>query len=215
MSASLIRLDAAAIVFAITNLADADVALPLAIAEALLLFACGRVRLGRSWLLTVVAALAVMVGLKLAFGIWLGLGAPLDIRSPSGHVASATVVYGGLTLLLTRSRRTSLLFAALIASLVGATRLLLRAHSVPEVAVGAVVGVTAVAAFGRLTAREKPLAPALRVALVPVGVATAAFLYGHHSGVEFTLDRIELWAARALGVPTWAGETSYIKQYGG
>lgn len=63
-----------------------------------------------------------------------------SLRTPSGHVAAATMVAGGLAMLLLRWRHRALLLALLAAIVVGTSRIVLGAHSLPEVTVGAMVG---------------------------------------------------------------------------
>lgn len=68
-----------------------------------------------------------------------------DFSNPSGHTSLSTLVYGGLTLIISRSavgwRRyaVALLGAAVIFS-IGMSRLLLHAHSFPEVLAGWLIG---------------------------------------------------------------------------
>ena len=126
----------------LTDFADQAVMLPLALAVAVLLAGSGWWRGALAWVLAV----------GLTFGA-IGLGklvlaacGPLQIgdalQSPSGHTASATLIYGGLCGLVLRwarpaERRRPLLAAAAIAALIGITRVALQAHTWSEV--GAVV----------------------------------------------------------------------------
>ena len=199
---------------ALTDLGDADVTLPLAGAIAIVL-ALLRADLAWRWVVVVGGAFGVILTLKLVFGIVLALGASLGIRSPSGHTCSSSLVYGSLALLLTGRARLALGLASAIAGLIGFTRLALGAHSFPEVLLGGVVGVVAVAMLGRVVRSRPPLRPAHRVVLVPVAMVAVALFYGRMAGIEGRLDKLEYAADQALGLPSWQGERAYLKLYGG
>jgi membrane-associated phospholipid phosphatase len=148
-------------------------------------------RLAGRWLLIVGGAFAVILALKLAFGIWPSLGAGIDVSSPSGHTACATAVYGALAVLLWGTA-TGMLVAIAVAALTGVTRVALDLHSPAETLIGAVVGLTAVALFARgrtpSIGRRRALAALVLVVIVP--------LYGHKANIEPTLRHIEAhWAA--------------------
>jgi len=77
---------------------------------------------------------------------------PFRLFSPSGHVAIATSFYGNLAILLARgrSRRFGIaLFAgaALLIVLLAASRLVLRLHSLPEIAIALTIGLVALRPF--------------------------------------------------------------------
>ena len=95
--------------------------------------------------------LGLMLVLKLAmfacgasFGDW-------ATPSPSGHTATAAVVYGGLVALAVRRRMAgiwvALAAAVMAAGVVGLTRVELGVHSLGDVAVGAAVGVAGAVAL--------------------------------------------------------------------
>ena len=198
----------------LTDFADADVTLPLAIAVSIAL-AVMRADLAWRWILVVAGAFGVILALKLAFGTVLALGASLGIRSPSGHTCSSSLVYGSLALLLSGRPGLATVAAAGIAAVIGFTRLALGAHSLPEVLLGGAVGVAAVAILGRVVRGRRPLRPGQRLALVPVAVVAGGMFYGHMAGIEGRLDKLEFATDRALGLPSWAGERTYLKLYGG
>ena len=124
----------------ITDFADQAVILPLVLAIGIALLAQGWRRGAAAWLLAVVATFATMLALKLVFLACSASFGINDIRTPSGHVAAATVVAGGLAALLLRPRRAALPLAGLAAIVIGISRLVLGLHSLPEVALGALVG---------------------------------------------------------------------------
>jgi hypothetical protein len=86
---------------------------------------------------------------------------PLNVHSPSGHVAAATVVTEGLAIMLTRHRASIFPAALLTAVVIGISRLVLGMHSLPEVVVGALIRLAGAAALMRFAGRppELKLAP--------------------------------------------------------
>ncbi|MDQ2764343.1 MAG: PA-phosphatase, partial [Pseudomonadota bacterium] len=101
----------------LTDFADQAVILPLVLATAVGLAVQGWRRGALVWLIVVAAVFMTMLSLKLMFLACTPLFEPLDVHSPSGHVAAATVVAGGLAAMLSR-RRASILPAALLAAIV-------------------------------------------------------------------------------------------------
>jgi membrane-associated phospholipid phosphatase len=103
-----------------------------------------------------------------------------DLRSPSGHTASTVLVAGGLLVLLTGPGRRRRLIASaagiLMGVLIGATRLWLHAHTVPEVIAGLIIGSLGLAVFAMADLSRPRLPPVtLMVAFVMLAVA----LHGH------------------------------------
>ena len=140
---------------AVTNVADADVTLPLAAGVLLVLLAFRR-DLASAWLRDIGGALVIILALKIAFGVMLGVGTAFGIRSPSGHTETASSVYGGLLSLLTGRPWFGTLLAVVIAIFIGVTRLGLGVHSLSDVLVGGLVGIGAVVLLGRSLARRPP-----------------------------------------------------------
>ncbi len=165
----------------LTDFADQAVILPLVLAVAVALAAQRWRRGALVWLLVVGATfLSVLVG-KLIFLSCATVFGPWDIHSPSGHVAAATVVSGGLAVMLTR-RRTSILPVALIAgAVIGLSRLLLGMHSLPEVCIGAVIGLLGAVALRRFAGAPPSLRP---VPLVAVILLVAFVFHGLHLPAE-------------------------------
>jgi len=167
----------------LSDFADQAVILPVVAVIAIALAAQGWRRGALIWLGVVLITFGLLVSLKLAFlacGHLLPLR-PSVLRSPSGHVASAAVVAGGLTALVTRRYKSVLPVAGLTAGVIGLSRLVLGMHSVPEVIIGAVVGLAGAAAL--LSLAEPP--PSLRTArLFVVVVLVAALFHGMHLPAE-------------------------------
>jgi membrane-associated phospholipid phosphatase len=165
----------------LTDFADQAVILPLVFATAIALALQGWRRGALAWLVVVGTTFVAMLALKLMFLACSPLFEPMDIRSPSGHVAAATVVAGGLAAILIR-RRTSILPAAVLAAIViGISRLVLGMHSLPEVVLGALVGLTGAAALTRFAG----VPPRLKAApLVTIIVVVAGLFHGLHLPAE-------------------------------
>jgi membrane-associated phospholipid phosphatase len=101
------------------------------------------------------AAVAICAGVTAILKIYFYVCPPaVDFSNPSGHTSLSTLVYGALTLLILRSvigwRRYVVAFlgAALVFS-IGISRLLLHAHSLPEVLFGWLIGLLTLWFFAR------------------------------------------------------------------
>ncbi len=84
---------------------------------------------------------------------------PFRMFSPSGHVAIATTFYGNLGFLLARGRSrqfSAILFAgtSLLIALLAASRMVLRLHSLPEIAIALAIGLAALGPFRAALARR-------------------------------------------------------------
>ena len=183
----------------LTDFADQAVVLPVVAVIAIALAVQGWRRGALIWLGVVFVTFGLVVSLKLAF---LGCGQllplrPSDLRSPSGHVASAALIGGGLTALLTRRVKSVLPVAGLTAGVIGLSRLVLGMHSVPEVIIGALVGLAG--AGGLLILVEPP--PSLRPARLIVVVAlVAALFHGMHLPAEAAIRHTASRASRLFAV---------------
>lgn len=194
--------------FFVTDFADAAVILPVAATVATLLALLDWRRGALGWSAGVLAALtAVLLG-KLALFACSGGGHAM-LRSPSGHTASAAVVYGGALALpasrmLARSRRawawSSLILAALLgglaAAVIGASRLLLGVHSVDDVLTGGACGVLGLWLMLWLAGpmpprlvRRQPLTAALGTLLIG---AFVLLLHGERLPIEPMLHLVGL-----------------------
>jgi len=178
----------------LTDFADQAVMLPVVAAIALVLAAFGRRRAALVWLGVTGVTFVLVLVLKLGFQACGPVFGPWDLRSPSGHTAAASVVAGGLAALLTGRPRTALPIATLAALTIGFSRLELGFHSLPEVVMGAIVGVAGAAVFSRLAGpapRRGPvwlLAVAVGVAMLSHGFrlpAEAAIRHASHGLLDF------------------------------
>jgi hypothetical protein len=105
-----------------------------------------------------------------------------EFHTPSGHVAAATVVTGGLAAMLRRRRGVVLPVALLAAVVIGASRLVLGAHTWPEVVMGAAVGMVGALALERL-AGPPPSGLEVRKVLL-IALAVAVLFHGLHLPAE-------------------------------
>lgn len=189
----------------LTDFADQAVILPLVLATAIALAVQGWRRGAVVWLVVVAVTFVTMVVLKVMFLACSPLFGPIDVHSPSGHVAAATVVSGGLAAMLSR-RRASIMPAALLAAVViGISRLMLGMHSVPEVVLGALVGLAGAAALLRFAGTP----PRLHIApLVAVILAVAVLFHGLHLPAEAAIRHTAYRAAKFVPVcrETWEYE---------
>jgi membrane-associated phospholipid phosphatase len=181
----------------LTNFADQAVMLPVVIAIAGVLAIQGWRRGALVWLGVVTVTFGLTLALKLVFLACPPLFGPTDIHSPSGHVAAAAVVCGGLAALLTRCRASILPVALLAAVVIGVSRLVLGTHSVPEVVLGALVGLAGAPAL-RVLAGAPPTMRSGR--LLAVVVIVAALFHGTRLPAEAAIRHTALRAAQMLSV---------------
>ena len=179
----------------LTDFADLAVVLPLAVAVAVALLVAGWPRGAMAWTVAVPATLLAVLAAKLTVAACGSLLPLHGLRSPSGHTASAAVVYGGLlSLLLPEPPRglrrpfAALLLAGLFAILFGGSRLALHVHTRADVVAGAALGVAGALALARLAG---PRPAGLRVA-IPLAAALAVVLlfHGEHLRAEDQIDRV-------------------------
>jgi membrane-associated phospholipid phosphatase len=186
----------------VTDCGDLAVTLPLALLVFGVLLIAGERRIAVCWLLLVAGCGAAIGALKLLFGACtLRLGF-LDIVSPSGHTAMSTAIYGSLALLVGSSlaplgRRLIGLAAALLLAAIAVSRVLLRFHDTPEVILGLVVGLAAVAWFRATLRREPPhQLPILWLALG--GLAVVVAMHGTRANVEHDVRQLAGWLQLVL-----------------
>lgn len=189
-----------------TDFADGAIMFPLGIAIALALVILRQHRAALAWSLAIGCVWATMLVLKLAGYMIDGFlpASPLstiDLVTPSGHVASATVVYGGLIGLLLWRPGTivvrTLLATTVIAVGISVTRVMLGVHSISEVITGGVVGIIGVY---WLTAAGVQVERRARLPLIIVAALVMVIRYGNHLGWEQTIHDIAVEA-----VEHWRG----------
>lgn len=148
-----------------------------------------------AWLAVVFATFALLLALKVVFLSCTPVFAPWDIRSPSGHVAAATVMASGVAGLFVRSRRAVLLVALGTAVLIGVSRVTLGAHSVFETFIGAAVGLAGATVLAG--SFESP--PPLRTGRLALLLAALALLFhGFHLPAEAAIRHTALRAGALI-----------------
>ena len=152
----------------LTSFADQAVVLPLILAVGVVLAVLGWRRGALAWVGTIGVTFGLVLGLKL---LAFACGPPL-LRSPSGHTAAAAIVAGGLAAALgwAPGWRAVLVWASIGGALIGASRLLLGVHTVPEVLVGGAIGVTGALILARLAGDPPPRARLSWLLAVVLGV---------------------------------------------
>ena len=185
----------------LTRLGEAQILLP---AGALAVLALVRQPQGRPlaawWLAALAAAAALTTASKLAFIGW-GLGWPsLDFTGISGHAMFAAAVYPLLlSTLAPRQPRylpaLALTLGALLALLIGASRVAVQAHSVSEVLAGLLLGgAVGAVAVGRVCLPVLRFSPG--VALTAVAWLAVAPIHAPASQSHAIVTRLALTLSR-------------------
>ena len=182
----------------ITDFADQAVILPLVFAVGVALLVQGWRRGAAAWMLAVIATFTTMLVLKLVFLACATNIGIASIHTPSGHVAAATVVTGGLTTVLRRRRGAVVPLALVAAVLVGASRLALGVHSLPEVILGALVGLAGARLLVRLAGPPPPDINGWRIAAI--AMVTVAVFHGLHMPAEAHIRATAFRVAKMLSV---------------
>jgi membrane-associated phospholipid phosphatase len=180
----------------ITDFADQALILPLVAAVALALLLQGWRRGAVVWLVAVGATFAVMLGLKLVFLACPARLGALNIDTPSGHVAAVAIAVGGLATLLGSQR--AMAIAAAAGVVIGASRLALGLHSLAEVVLGLLVGLSGVWALRRLAGSSPPTLNVPQIILVAVVVALV--FHGLHLPAEPRIRGLAFRVAHMLSV---------------
>ena len=168
----------------LTDFADQAVVLPLVFAVAAVLAWQGWRRGAFVWLVAIGATFSVMLMLKLVLLGCASVFGAVALQSPSGHVAAASVVIGGLLGLYGRGRGTIVGVVFVVAVMVGLTRVGLHYHSWPEVVLGGCIGLTGALALARFVGAV----PAIRARpLILTAVLVLALFHGRHLEAEIAI----------------------------
>jgi membrane-associated phospholipid phosphatase len=179
----------------LTDFADQAVILPMVLAVAAALLWQGWRRGAMIWMAVVGATFTAILFAKLMFLGCTPVFSPLDLYSPSGHVAAATVTAGGLAVMLTGRLRTIMPAALLAAVVIGITRLVLGAHTIPEVIVGGIIGMMGATALLHLTGTP----PRLKIKpLIAVVLIVATMFHGLRLPAEAAIRHTAFSAARLI-----------------
>jgi membrane-associated phospholipid phosphatase len=175
----------------LTDFADPGLVLPLAALVALSLAAVGRRRQAFAWSLAVAGTLGAMLVLK-ASSFALAAG---GFGNPSGHTAAGVVVYAGLLTLVGERFAprlpVALLSGAALAALFGLTRLEVGGHTLPEVLVGAAVGMAGALALAGLAGPRRSETPKSGHAVVAAAALLAVLAFhGNRLHADAELRRV-------------------------
>ncbi len=182
----------------LTDIADQAVILPVVVVVCLGLIVMGWRRAALAWVFVIAAVLGViLLGKLFAVSCATHLPAWWQLYSPSGHTASAAVVYGSLMALLIPFRRPApmaALCAIGFAAIIGASRIILGYHSPTDVLVGAPVGVAGAYILIKLAGPRPQQLRHLKPVLATVCV-TATLLLGRQLQAETLIGRfaLEIW----------------------
>jgi membrane-associated phospholipid phosphatase len=178
----------------ITDLGDQAVILPLTVATGLVLLLAGWWRGAVAWFIAVPGTLAAVLVAKMSTMACQDLLPPIGLLSPSGHAASAAVVYGGVRALVLGGPVAAALAAAAAGALVGFTRLALDVHTQADVIAGVLLGMAGAVALSLLAGPR----PGLRRGWIGVAAAMVAVLvlfHGRHVYAEMHINRMsqQIW----------------------
>ena len=184
----------------ITGFADQAVILPVIITAGLLMLLLGDRKAFLIWIVCTGATLSfVLLGKMTCYACSGFFPADWELHSPSGHTASAALVYGGLAALMIKTSRPFLVTAAASAFfgiLIGATRLYLGVHTTGDVITGLTAGFTG-AMLICLLHRKVPAG--LKVShsagiAIPL-LLVIAVMHGHNLDAEMKIQKgaINIW----------------------
>jgi membrane-associated phospholipid phosphatase len=185
-------------VIGLSEFGDAAVLLPLAVVMLLWLLVMRSSRGAVWWAVTVAFCVSITALLKISF---YGCPPASDLHSPSGHTSLSTLVYGAMTLVAandTGGLRRIVAISGGTSFILGiaASRLLLHAHSAAEVAVGLVIGTSALALFGLQYPRNR----AKEMWLFPLFVSAGALVSVLHRGIAMAASHLLFHANSAAKV---------------
>jgi membrane-associated phospholipid phosphatase len=181
---------------AVTGFGDISVIAPAALIVCAIVFRY-QSRAAGLWLLGALAGCALAIAaLKVLFGACFGVWGG-NIYSPSGHAGMSVAFYGALSMIAGRqSGRIPPLAlfaaAALLISAIALSRVLIGAHTVPEVWVGLLVGTVALVVFACGYYRLRVPAFSNLLLLGPPALV-ALLLAGHDVEVERLLHAGARW----------------------
>ena len=177
----------------ITNFGDQALILPFTAVVGLMLFAAGWTRGALAWIAAIGSTLSLVLFLKLGFWACGHLIFIPQVRSPSGHTAAAAVTYGGLIAIFLRAKWKCSSYwavpsAAVIALVVGCSRMGLSFHSFGEVAIGGTLGVGG--AFIAVMAAGPPPSQLKLGRVIAIGFVLLVALYGLRLPAEAAIHNL-------------------------
>ena len=182
----------------ITDFGNLAVLLPLVAVVTVWLAAIRQLRALLWWLIAVALCMGSTATLKVYFFICPPL---TDLHNPSGHTSLSTLVYGALTLALAmtvRDWKRAAVIASGAASIaaIGISRVAIHEHSVPEVVLGSLIGISALALFARQFWPRRPAEPRLQGVLI-ASIVLMVMLNGQDLRAEDLLHAVGLYLNHA------------------
>ncbi|WP_240648008.1 phosphatase PAP2 family protein [Pararobbsia silviterrae] len=185
--------------FTLTGFGGVAVTIPVALAIAAWLAAGMRLRAAVEWLAALALAGALTIATKIAFLGW-GVGIRrIDFTGISGHAVLSTLVFPVMfSVVLINApivvRRASFLVGLGFGLAIGASRVVVRAHSISEIVAGCALGALFACVFvSRLEARPAPSEPTPHPILVSLSlVALIGALHGVHVPTQRWVTSIAL-----------------------
>ena len=176
----------------VTDFADLAVVGPLAVAVGVLFLVGGWRRGALAWAGVIAATMFALLVVKLAVVVFLTHAGPNDLKSPSAHTADAASIYGGLLAMLAYGlsghRLWTVPCALTAGGAVGATRLALDVHTIPDVVVGGAIGILSAVVLTRVAGRPPSVAASGQV--VAVVILAGLLLHGMRLPAEQILQHI-------------------------
>jgi membrane-associated phospholipid phosphatase len=189
---------------AITDFGDSALLLPGSALVFLALWLFRARRRALAWAIAIGFCCGAMVVLKVGLQ---PCGRSLlghDLANPSGHAAFAAAFYGSLALLAldhlegAPARVAVLLLAALWVGAIAVSRVMVGAHTPPEVAVGLVVGLLSIGLFA--AGRGRVPAPRLAMPLIALLLFCSALaLHGNEARSEDLIHHLSKIFYRSIG----------------
>ncbi|MGE0744619.1 MAG: phosphatase PAP2 family protein [Rhodospirillales bacterium] len=153
----------------------------------------GAHRLALAWLSALALCAVAVVASKIAFEACGGALGLASLRSPSGHVAGAAVLYGALAVVVGAGDRRRLAAAgaaaAVLVTAIAAARVLQNYHTASESAAGIAIGAASALWFARWH-RRTPAGRSHWGWAAAAVVAAVAFTYGGHVNFEPRILRV-------------------------
>ena len=162
-----------------------------------------------AFLAALIVALVGTLIAKLAFHACEQGSLTFGVESPSGHVSFSAVFYGCVALALGAGRppwQKVVLYAvaALWVALIGASRIVVEAHNLPDVVAGLIIGAISILTYWALRGPPRPLALSFRAIALgapAVAVVIAVILYfARHWTPEPLIEAVALRLGLLLDV---------------
>jgi len=190
----------------IGNLGHSAILLPASLALFCFLLWLGRRADALAFLAAVIVCLVAALVAKLAFHACESRDLAFGIESPSGHVSFGAVFYGCLALLVCAGRPLWQRIvigagATLFVVLIGASRIVVWAHTLPDVVAGLAIGMVSILVFQALRGPPRPLALSFSAiafgAAVGVALVVVILSFARHWTPEPLIEaaawRLGLW----------------------